>query len=203
MLRRPVRLIISSNVQISAHLNRILALSSLARNRNNLVGIHSLCKHHTKVAETTNTDDTNTLAGTTAIVLQRAVQRHTTAQHRGSSSRGNAIGNLNSKVRGHTVVQRIATVGLVTILVSAVVGTGELLGAVLLRTHSTLLAVTLTALARVALGTDSDSIANLDTVGHLRSHANCSANDLVANAARVESGSLSSEVRKRYPKKSK
>jgi hypothetical protein len=74
--------------------------------------------------------------------------------------------------------------------VSAVVGTSQLLGAILLQAHGTFLTITLAALSGITLGTDTNPITDFDAVGHLGSHTNCCADNLVTNTAWVESGSL-------------
>lgn len=52
----------------------------------------------TKKELTANTNDTNFLPRSTAVLLQRTVRRNTTAQHRSSHLTGDSVGNMKDEV---------------------------------------------------------------------------------------------------------
>lgn len=118
----PIRIVISGDIRISTELESILLLIVLAGNSNNPIGTECLCEHDTEVTQSTNTDDSNLLARTAAVMPQRRVGGNTTTQHGSSLGRGNSIRDLNNEVRRGTVIQCITTVGLSSVHIDAVVG---------------------------------------------------------------------------------
>jgi hypothetical protein len=83
---------------VGAHLESILLLGVSAADGNDLVGTESLGPEQTEVAETTNADDTDALAGTAAVLLEGRVERNTTAKHRCRLSRGHSVGDGEDEV---------------------------------------------------------------------------------------------------------
>ena len=80
-----------------------------------------LCIEQPEVSETTNTDNANPLAWTSAILLQWRVHCDTSAEHGSRLLRGNLIWNLENKVGGHPAVIRIAAVRLAAIGILGVI----------------------------------------------------------------------------------
>jgi len=74
------------------------------------------------VAETADTDDTDTLAGSTAVLLQWGVEGDTAAQHGGGLGRIDAVGDGEDKIVISTPVTCVAAVGLLAGRPLAVVG---------------------------------------------------------------------------------
>lgn len=184
ILRRPLGLIIGGNVKISAHLQRILLLAHLSGNSNNLISTHSLSKQETKVSQSTNTNDPNFLARSTAIVLERTVQRSTTTQHRRSINRSNLLRDLDSEMTRNTVVLRVSAVGLAIVIMSAVVGADHFLAAVVLSSSGALFAISVAIAAGTTLRPDTHTVTDLD-VDDLGSHTYGCAYDLMPDTAGV------------------
>ena len=126
-----------------------------------------------------NTNNTNLLARTTAIGLEWRVYSDTTAQHRRSIRAVNTIGYLQHEVAVRTVVRSVTTVRLAAVRPLSTVGVRGL-GAVVLVTGLALLALE----ARAGLGTDSDTVADLNVLDVL-ADLDGLANDLVADTAWV------------------
>lgn len=186
----PVGIVIGGDVGISAELQSILLLVVLARDGNDLVGAKGLGEHDTEVTETTNTNDTDTLAGSAAVVFQGRVHGDTTAEHGRSLGGGDGVGDLNDETRGRAVVQGVTAIGLAAVLVDAVVGANHGVAAVLLKTRGALLAVTVAAAARVALSTNTNTVSNLDITLGLGTNANSDTDDFVTDTAGVHGGAL-------------
>ena len=186
----PFWIVVGSDIRIRTKLKSILLLIVFAGDSNNPVGAQCLGEHDTKVTQSTNTDDSNSLSRATAIVSQRRVGGNTTAQHGSSLRRGNGIGDLNNEVGRATVVQRITTKGPASVHEGGVVRSGHVDRAVGLIVGGTLLTVALPALARFTLGADTDAIADLDAALSLGSDTHSNADDLVADAAGVCGRSL-------------
>lgn len=77
----PVLVVVGRNVCVGAKLKDLVLLGRLSRNTDDLVRAEGFGEKHSKVAETTDTDNTDRLAWTTTVVSQWRVDRHTTAQH--------------------------------------------------------------------------------------------------------------------------
>lgn len=88
-----------------------------------------------------NTNNTNLLARSAPIKLQRTVQRRTTTQHGRCIRRRNPIGDLDGEVSRNPVIRRVSAVGVASIIVDAVVGADDFLGTVVLFSGRALLAV--------------------------------------------------------------
>ena len=185
----PVLVLTGGDEVISTELQGVLLLVRLAGDGDDAVGTESLGEEDTEVTETTNTDDTNGLAGATAVLAQRGVCGDTAAEHGGGVGRGDGIGDLDHEVGGSTVVGGVATVRLAAVGVGTVVGTDHT-GAVLLETGGAGLTVSIGVLAGGALGTDTDTVTDLDIAGGLGTDADSGTDELVADAAGVVGGSL-------------
>lgn len=185
MRLRPLRILCSCNVLVRAQLEGIRLLVSPARDRDDLVCSHRLGEHDTKVTKSTNADNTNSLAWTTAVVLQRAVHGDATAQHGGSFCRGDRVGNLDNEVRRRSVVQSISAIGLAAIQVYAVVGSYSVLTAVLFQTHGTLGTVTQASEAGIALSTNAHAVANLDAALGLGTDTDSNTDNFMTDTARI------------------
>jgi len=96
---------------VCAHLESVLLLGVGAADSDN-VGTHGLGPKETKVAETTDADDTDTLAGTTAVLLQGRVEGDTATQHRCRLGRVNAVGDGKYEIVVSSPVACISAVGL-------------------------------------------------------------------------------------------
>jgi hypothetical protein len=96
---------------VCAHLESVLLLGVGAADGNN-VGSHGFGPKETEVAETTDADDTDTLAGTTAVLLQGRVESDTATQHRCRLGRVNAVGDDEDEIVVSSPVACISAVGL-------------------------------------------------------------------------------------------
>lgn len=134
---------------------------------------------------TTNTNDTNTLARTATVLLERRVQRNTTAHHRRGLSRRDSLRNGKDKVVVATPVLGVTAVSLLARGPFAVVSVGGLHGAVVLGAHGAALAVSATVQTCAGLGADTDAVADFDAVGDIFANADGLADDFVADDARV------------------
>lgn len=146
------------------------------------------------MAQAADADDTDRLARTAAVVAQRGVNSDTAAHHRSGDSGGDVVGNLDDEVGGSTVVQGISTIRLAAVQVGAVVRSDHVVGAVLLQTGGAGLAVTLTALAGVVLGSDTNAVTDLDVSLGFGADPNGNSDDLVADTAGVLGRALSFKV---------
>lgn len=186
----PVGIVISGDVGVSAELQSVLLLVVLARDGNDLVGTKGLGEHDTEVTQTTNTDDTDALAGSAAVVSQGRVHGDTTAKHGRSLGGGDGVGDLDNETRGRAVVEGVTAIGLAAVLVDTVVGANHGVAAVLLEARGTLFAVTVAAAARVALSTNTNTVSNLDIALGFGANANSDTNDFVTDTAGVHGGAL-------------
>ena len=93
-------------------------------------------------------------------------------------------------MRRGAVVQSISTVRLAAVQVHIVVGTDDLVGAVLLIAHCTFGAVSQTTKAGVALRADTHAVTDLDAADSLGTNTHGNADDFVAHAAGVQGRSL-------------
>lgn len=186
----PIRLVISCNVLISTQLEGVFPLVGLAGDGDNLVRTQGLGEQDTKVSQSTDSYNSDLLAGTAAVVLERRVERDTTAHHGCGLSRGDGIGDLNDEVRGSTVVQSVSTVRLVAVVVDAIVRANHSMFTVLLHTGGTLLAVALTAQTRVVLGSDTNTVTDLDASLGLGTNADGDTDDFVTDTAGVHGEAL-------------
>jgi hypothetical protein len=134
------------------------------------------------LTETTNADDADLLARSTAIVLEWAVHSDTTAEHGRCFFAGKGIRDLHDEVAVAAVVVRVATVGVAAVRVLAGEGILAFL-AVLLETSGALLAIRLQA--GVVLSSDTHAVADLDALLSLLAYTNSLADDLMADAAWV------------------
>lgn len=177
----PVLVVVGRNVLISSQLQDLVLLGCLSGNTNDLVSTKSLGEEHCKVAKTTNTNDTDSLSGSTAVLLQRREDCDTTAQHGRSILRRNTIRNLDDEVSIGSVVVGIATHGLaLAIGVDGAVCADVGAAAVVLASDGALGAVGLHAGA--SLGTDTDAVTDGDVL-HVLTDADGLADDLVSDAA--------------------
>lgn len=176
----PVLIVVGRNVSVGTELKDLILFAGLARDSNDLIGAKSLGEKNAEVSETTNTNDTNFLARSTTILLERRVDSHSTAEHGSGSSRADALGDLKNEMAWRAVV-----VGVSTIRFALVVGVNRAVGingvnTVRLQTIGALITVRLQA--RICLSTNTDAIADLDVLDVL-ANSNGLANDFVANAA--------------------
>lgn len=192
MALSPIRLV-SCNIFISTQLESVFLLVGLARDGDDLVSAHGLGEQDTKVSQSTDSNHTDLLARPAAVVLQRRVEGDTTAQHGGGLRRGDGIGDLEDEVGGSTVVQSVSTVRLVAVEVDAVVCADHFITAVLLHTGGTFLAVAFTAQARVVLGSNTDTVTDLDASLGLGTDADGDTDNFVADAAGVHGGALETD----------
>ena len=162
--------------------SELLLAASLADGEDPL-GAKSLGEDEAEVTKTTDTRDTNALdAGlTSAVRLERVVDGDATAHQRGSNDRVETLGD------GHGEVSRDTGTGSVTALgparaigVVAVVSADDALLAPGLKTIVARVAVE----TRAALGTNADTLANLDVLD-LAANTRGSTHNLVSNADRV------------------
>jgi hypothetical protein len=110
------------------------------------------------VTETANANNADILAlGSSTVLLERRVYSHTAAEHRGGDGAGDASGDRHNEATRDTREVGVATPRL-AIGKFAVVGADHALGAVGLAVSITLLAV----LARAALSTNANTVADLD-----------------------------------------
>jgi hypothetical protein len=107
-----------------------------------------------------NTNNANFLARTTAILLQRRVRRHTTAQHRRCHLTWDLVWNVEDKVGVSSPILRIAALSDIAVGVLHSVGLDELVGAVVLDAFGAHLAIGLET--GIALSADADAIAFFD-----------------------------------------
>lgn len=189
VLSSPVLILTSRDVRIRTELQRILLLVTLAGDCDDAVSTKCLGEENTKVTETTDTDDTDRLAGSTAVLLQGRVGGDTTAEHRSSLGGGNGVGDLDDKGRGRPVVKRVSTIRLAAVGISTVICANHAV-AVLLEVASTRVAVTVLVQAGTALRTNTDAVSNLDVANSLGANAHGSTDDLVSDTAGVLSGAL-------------
>jgi hypothetical protein len=182
VLGHPLVVLAGGDELVSTELEGILLLARSTRDGDDLVGTHGLGEEESKVAETTNTNNTDTLAGSGAVGNKRVVNSHTTA-HEGSGKLGaEAIRDRDGEGRGSTPRLGVTSVRLVTVEVLAVVGHGELV-AVGLLLHLARAA----SLAALGLSTNTDTVADLEVLDVLADLGDLS-NDLVANDEGVVGG---------------
>lgn len=136
------------------------------------------------MTQSANTDYADLLPRTSAIVLQRVVDGDTTAEHRSGLGGWYRIRDRDNEASRAAVVKGIPAHRLATVHEFAVICSDEVLGAVSFLTHGALLAISLAALARISLRSDTDTITDLD-VFYLRTDADGNADDLVSDTARV------------------
>lgn len=137
------------------------------------------------MAQATEADDADLLAGTAAPGLEGRVDGDTAAEERSGELGLQALRDLDDEARLGAVVRGVAAVGLVAVLVDAAVRV-DVLGAVGL-----VVAVAGNALgARVGLGADADEVANLDVALGVGTNADGLADNLVADDAGVSSRAL-------------
>lgn len=177
----PVLVLAGSDELVSTELEGVLLLGRRARDGDDLVALQCLGEKDGEVAETTDTDDTDTLAGASTVGNQGVVDGDTTAQHRCSELRRNLLWDRDGVGTGTTPHLCITTESLAALLgvVPVVVGVRALLALGLL---AVLAAVALQA--AVALSTNTDAVAQLDVL-HCASDTGNFADDLVTNDERV------------------
>lgn len=189
MLGGPVLILASGDEVIRAKLEGISLLVGFAGDGDDAVCAEGLGEEDTEVAQTTDTDDTDCLAGTAAVLAERGVCGDTAAEHGGSIGGGDGVRDLDDEVGGGAVVGGVATVRLAAVGVGAVVGADHAV-AVLLETSGASLTVAVEVLAGGALRTDTDTVSDLDVTGGLGADADGGTHELVADAAGVVGGSL-------------
>lgn len=180
VLVRPALIVVSGDVRVGAESENLVLLGGLAGDTDDLVSAEGLGEENTKVAQTTNTDDTDSLSRTAAVVSQGSVDGDTTAQHGGGVLGGETLGDLDDEARVGTVVVGVSTVGLANIVgVDGAVGADHL-GAVVDSASGTLNAVL--AEAAAGLGTYTDTVTDLDVLDVL-ADLDGLADDFVADTA--------------------
>jgi hypothetical protein len=203
----PVLVLLRRNV-LGAHRLGVGALVGPAGNRNNLIRSQRLGKENSEVAESSESNDSDGLAGPAAVALQRRVHGDTGAEHGRENVRGERdVRQLDHEVAGDSCVVGVATPGLGAVGVLAV-GTHHL-GALFSdnklvlnvefdpgerKTYVALIAdragVAVGAQTGAALRTNSDTVSKLD-VPHLGTDADGGSNDLVADTDGVVGSSPS------------
>lgn len=131
------------------------------------------------MAETTDTDDTNALSGTSAVGDQRVVHGYTTAHEGSGELGGEALRDGNGERSRAAPCLGVTTVRLVAVEVLAVVGHGELV-AVGLLLHLARAA----ALAALRLSANTNAVADLEVLDVLADLGDM-ADNLVADNKRV------------------
>jgi hypothetical protein len=140
LVRLVPALLLGADELLGTHLEGILLLVGRVRDGVDL-STESLGPQESEVTKTTNTDDTNLLAGTSAEADKRRVDGQTGAQHRGGNGRLDVVGDLENEVVVCTNVRRVTTlrdgaigvrctvgvdgVGAVVLLVSLTVVAGQ------------------------------------------------------------------------------
>lgn len=181
----PLGIIIGSDVLIRLELEGVFLLVVLAGDSNHPVGAEGLSEHDAKVAQATDTDDSDSLPRTAAVSPQRRIDGDTTAEHGSSLGRGDRIGDLDNKVRRSSVIQSITTIGLASVHEGRVVSAGHVDAAVGLVARGTFLAVALSPETGFTLGADADTVSDFDISLCFGSNPDCSADDFMADAAGV------------------
>lgn len=75
------------------------------------VGTERSSELNAEMAKTSNTNNSDLLAWSGTVLLQRRVGRYTSTQHRGGNSTLELIGDRNGKVSGALVVVRVTALG--------------------------------------------------------------------------------------------
>jgi hypothetical protein len=108
LVRLVPALLLGADELLGTHLEGILLLVGRVRDGVDL-STESLGPQESEVTKTTNTDDTNLLAGTSAEADKRRVDGQTGAQHRGGNGRLDVVGDLENEVVVCTNVRRVTT----------------------------------------------------------------------------------------------
>ena len=172
---------VSRNEASRAHLLGVGFLRLGVRDRRH-VGTERLGEEEAKVAESSDTDDSDVLRRLSGAVLaQRRINGHATAQHWGSEREIKAVRDTNDEVTRSAVevgvpAVRLGALGDFLAVVLAGVGADLTLLAVLLAVGFAVVAFE----ARVVLSTDADNVADLDVLDVL-ADADGLADDLVSN----------------------
>lgn len=176
----PVLIVVSGDVRVSAESENLVPLGGLAGDTDDLVGAESLCEEDTEVTQATDTDDTNSLSGTAAVVAERSVDGDTTAEHGSGKLRGKRLGDLDDETRVGTVVVGVSTVRLADAVgVDGAVGADHVVAVVDSAGRALNAVLTETA---ASLGTYTDAVADLDVLDVL-ANLDGLADDLVADTA--------------------
>lgn len=162
VLVRPALIIVSSDVRVGAESKDLISLGSLTGDTDDLVSTKGLGEENTKVTQTTNTDDTDSLSRTAAVVAEGGVDGDTTAEHGSGDVGGKTLGDLDDEARVGTVVVGVSTVGLADAVgVDGAVGADHL-GAVVDSAGGALSAVLSEAAA--GLSAYTDAVTDLDVL---------------------------------------
>ena len=159
VLGGPVLVLTSGDVLVGTELEDVVTLVVLAGDTNNAVSTESLGEEDTEVTKTTNTDDTDSLAGTTAVADEGRVDGNTTAEHGSGLSTIKTIGDLECESTRVTGVGCVATVGLagaVLVLVAVCVGSVQAMALV-----AVLAVLALAAAVGLSADTDWETISTL------------------------------------------
>lgn len=175
VLGGPLGVLAGGDETVGTKLDGVFLLGGGARDGNNLVGTEGLGEEKGEVTETTNTDDTDALAGTGAVGDERVVDGDTTAHERSGELGRKTLGDGDGEGGRTAPCLGVTTVRLVTVEVLAVVSHGELV-AVGLLLHLARAA----ALTALRLSTDTDTVANLKVLNVLADLGDMT-NDLVSN----------------------
>lgn len=181
VLLGPVLVVVGGNVLVGAELEHLVPLLGLAGDSNDLVSAEGLGEQDTKVSQATDSDNTDGLARSAAVLVQRREDGDTTTEHGRGIGRADALGNGDDKVAVGAVVVGVATVRLALVVgVDGAVCVDGAVAAVVLETGATVDAVGLQA--RASLGTDTDAVASLDVL-HVAANTDGLADNLVADTA--------------------
>jgi hypothetical protein len=180
VLVRPALIVVGGDVGVGAESEDLVSLGGLAGDTDDLVSAEGLCEEDTEVAETTNTDDADSLAGAAAVCAQGSVDGDTAAEHGGGELRGDTVRDLDDEAGVGAVVVGVAAVGLADVAGVDGAVCADHLGAVVEAADGALAAVF--AETAAGLGTYTDSVADLDVLD-LVTDADGLADDLVADTA--------------------
>lgn len=186
VLVEPLGVLTGGDEAGSTHGHGIRLLAGAAGDDNDLFGAEGLGPHHTKVAETTETNDTDALAGADTVELEGSVGGDTGAKHGGGVRRGHRLGNLDGEERGDTLVGSVTAIGLAAVHVDTVVGANVVDAAVVVVAVGADLALLVGAVAAgVTLSTNTNTVADLDAALNLGTSTDDGTDNLVTDAARV------------------
>jgi hypothetical protein len=118
------------------------------------------------------------------MMLQRAIDRDSSAEHGSSEMRRQPVWQLDRKMTRASMIQRISTIGGLAVDVCST-GSGAKPGTVLFVTTSTLGAVSQTTQTSLGLSAHADSVSHLEAVFDLGPNPQDCPDDFVAGAAGI------------------
>lgn len=179
----PTLIIVSGNISVGSEFQGILSLVGAPGNGDHLVGTERPGEHNCEVAQSTDPNDANFLAGASAIFAQGRINSDATAQHWGRVCWRETIGDLEDEMCWRTVVQGVSAIGLAAVHVHGVVR-GDYVRALGLAVGLAFPAGALAAPAGISLSSHTDKVADFDIL-NLGANPHGSSHDFVANANRV------------------